>query len=179
MATTIKQKLVRRVYWPNCSVCQYMKKNRDFRYRIMQSTYFNPNGTESAGEVVHAFGDPFVLSTFYAHMQRHQHKDLIKAQVVYDKSELAKTETVSPAVVIGAVEGEIVSSRPHEQGLDEFIKEGREKLIRKELQITSTSYLQAIKIKMDNEAKTKDRRLDAVKTMFKGITDDTRTSQEG
>lgn len=161
-----RQKLVRRVYWPNCMVCQYMKKNKDFRYRIMTSTYFHPEGQESAAEVVHAFGDPFKLSTFYAHLQRHQAKDLIKAQQRFDIKH--KTDKPDAKLIIGAVEGTVENTgEAHEQGLDEFIRDGRALLASGELKVTATTFLQAIKIKSDNEKSTKDRRLEAMKAIFK------------
>lgn len=127
----------------------------------MQSTYFNPKGQESLAMVIHDFGDPFPLSTCYAHMQRHQDEDLIRAR--------KRFQTIAPpedTQAMTAIEGQVVSEAQHETGLDEFIREGREKLLRKEMSISATTYLQAIKIKADIDKSTKDRRLDAAKAFF-------------
>lgn len=136
----------------------------------MQSTYFNPNGHESAMAVVHAFGDPFLTTTFYAHMQRHQAKDVIDAERRFSVEEATKLReqgiTPNATALVKGVEGEVGSTGQHESGLDEFIAEGRAKLLRREMSITATTYLQAIKIKADIERTTKDRRLDMVKTLM-------------
>lgn len=72
------------------------------------------------------------------------------------------------AVAAATVEGDVVSRAQHELGLDEFIRSGRDKLLRGEMTITATNYLQAIKIKSDNEKNTKDRRLEMIKNFFSG-----------
>lgn len=142
-----------------------MKKNPTFRLRAMQSKYFQPSGSESLATVVHDFGDPFPIITVYRHMHRHQLNDLIKARQRFKEVEHPHTGLVQAA---GAVEGDIVSKGEHELGLDEFIREGRQKLLRKEMTISATTYLAAIKIKSDVEKSTKDRRLDMVKSFFAG-----------
>lgn len=152
-----------RIYWPGCQVCQYMKKNQDFRYRIMQSTYFNPQGSENLMGVVHAFGDPFKSSIMYAHMKRHQPKDLVKAAKLFDEN--GNAEVVN---TVRMLETPTRAETAHEMGLDDFIQLGRDKLARGEMSITATTYLTAIKVKMDNEAKTKDRRVDVMKGLFSG-----------
>lgn len=141
-----------------------MKKNPPFRYRVMQSKYFQPSGTESLADVIHAFGDPFPQGSMYVHMGRHQENDVIQAKKRF--SALEKPTGIIP--VAAAVEGEVMSAGVHEQGLDEFIQEGTEKLRRKEMTISATNYLAAIKIKADIQKTTKDRRLDMIKSFFAG-----------
>lgn len=157
-----------RAKWkPNCSVCQYMKKNKEFRFQIFNSSYFNPEGKSGPMQVVHAYGDPFIEVTLYACLQRHHGKNRIRAaakvvdgQVVVD-SRFKSTVEVVEQIATGSVTN-------HELGLDDFIQQGRDKLARNELQITATTFLQAIKTKMDNDAKTKDRRADMLQGLFKG-----------
>ena len=156
---------VRQFYRKNCMPCQLMKKDPTFRLRVMQSRYFNPKGRESLASVVHDYGDPFALATIYAHMSRHQESDLQKARRRY--AEVPHPHS-TPLVVSSAVEGEVVSQSQHELGLDEFIREGREKLLRKEMSITATTYLQAIKIRTDIDKTTKDRRMEMIKNFFAG-----------
>lgn len=170
-----------RVYWPRCAVCQYEKKHRDFRYRLMTSTYFDPNGTESAAEVLAAFGSPFGTSAFYAHMNRHRHNELIKAQAKYDKA-VDRTHKVDPKTLMNAVEGDVIVRSEHELALKEIVAEGRAKLASGDMTITLTGMINASKALADIEKSTKDRRLDAVKSMFKGITgpkDETGAGTEG
>lgn len=133
----------------------------------MQSTYFEPQGSESLSNVNHAFGDPFGISLIYAHMKRHQAKDLIKAAKKFDGNGNLIIDNRFPAT-IEVVEADSNSTTNHELGLDDFIAEGRNKLARRELAISATTFLQAIKIKADIEKSTKDRRLDAMKSMFGG-----------
>jgi len=123
----------------------------------MQSTYFNKEGHETVMDINSAFGSPFKRVTLYSHLQRHQKNDMIKA--------------ITPAEVITGIEAHSRSTTEHELGLDEFIHEGRNKLIRGELNITSQTFLAAIKTKADIEKNTKDRRMEMVKAFFLGDKD--------
>lgn len=168
-----RSKAVRRIYWPRCAVCKYERDHKDFRYRLMQSSYFIPGAAESANEVLQAFGAPFSNSSFYSHMQRHRATDLIKAQKKYEEHKEIKTYSVAaglPEPVIQAVEGEVVAKSSHELALQEIVTEGRAKLKAGDMNITLTGMINASKALADIEKSTKDRRMDAVKTMFKGIT---------
>jgi hypothetical protein len=151
-----------------------MKKNPTFRLRVMQSTYFRPEGNESLATVVHDFGDPVKMPTVYMHMQRHQAKDLISARKRFEQSDKLDVHHTNDklAKTAAVVESEIISRGAHEVALDEFIKEGHEKLLRKEMPISATNFLQALKIKSDNEKNTKDRRLDMIKSFFTGAKSD-------
>jgi hypothetical protein len=155
------RKPLQRVYWPNCRVCQFLKKNKDVRDRVLQSTYFNPYGNEALLSIFHDIGDPFPPSSIYTHIQRHQTRDIIKAEKRLDNLDNA-------AVAVSLVETGTSNYPQHIEGLDEFIREGREKLARKDLSISSSTYLQAIKIKAEIERSTKDRKADLLKTMFAG-----------
>ena len=167
--TEKRKKHVRQIYWPNCSVCKFMKKNPTFRLRVMQSKYFQPSGHESLATVVHDFGDPFKLAAIYMHMQRHQAQDLIAAKKRFDSTNATgNPHNSSPVVPIAAVEGEVVSQGEHESALDEFIREGHEKLMRKEMPISATTFLAAIKIRSEINKSAKDRRLDMIKSFFAG-----------
>lgn len=150
-----KNKPVTRTYWPNCAVCQFMKKNRDFRMRVMQSTYFNPDGTESLSAVSRAFGDPFPGSSLRTHMVRHQKRDIIRAE-----AKINPIETTNPVGVMLDATGDHIGS------LKNFIREGDAKLQKGEMSITATTYLQAIKIMADVEKGNKDRKFDAMKFMM-------------
>lgn len=173
-----RNKGVARVYWPNCSVCQYMKKNSDFRYRVMQSTYFNPQGTENLMDVVHSFGDPFKSTTMYQHMRRHQAKDLIKAASKFDENgNLLIDNRMKPTIEV--IENPTSSTTNYELGLDEFIQAGRDKMARGELPISASTFVAAIKAKADIEKSTKDRRLDMVKAFFSGPKTEESQSTEG
>lgn len=157
---------VAKVYWPNCSVCQFMKKNKDFRFRIMQSTYFNPQGNETMMDVVHTWGDPFGSSIMYAHFKRHQAKDLIRAASRFDdKGNLMIDKRMKPTVeVIEHIDPKATTN--YELGLDEFIQSGRDKLARGEMQVSASTFVAAIKTKSDIDKNTKDRRLDMIKAFF-------------
>lgn len=146
-----------RIYWPNCAVCQYMKRNPTFKSQVMESNYFDPQGSETLAEAVHRWGDPFSMPTIYSHMRRHQSKDTRAIDIV------APVE----AVPIEAIEGDVVSLTPHERGLDEIITKGRNMVAKGEIKITAQALLTAIKTKAEIERSTKDRRLDMVK-MFSG-----------
>lgn len=155
-----------RIYSPGCSVCQYMQKNADFRRRLMASTYFTPHGHESVGDIISAFGDPFTMGTVYQHLRRHQSKDLIRSLKKFNDDGTAISQAVNSTLNI--VDAPPVSTSYHQKALDEFIEEGRLKMRLGDISITATSYLQAIKIKEESEKGNKDRRLDALKTLFRG-----------
>lgn len=143
-----------------------MRKNPPFRLRCMQSKYFNPAGHESLAAVVHDFGDPFPLATMYMHMWRHQESDIQRARKKF--KEIEHPHSSSKPTPVDVVEGDVVSKAEHEKTLDEFIFEGRQKLLRRELPITATTLLAAIKIRSDIDKTTKDRRLDMIKSFFAG-----------
>lgn len=161
-----KDKYARSKWKPNCSVCQFSKKNKDFRTRLFSSSYFNPEATESPMDVVHDYKGIFGQSLLYACLKRHHSKDLIRPASKIINGELVIDNRMKPTFeVIERVGG---ATTNHELGLDDFIEKGRTMLANGELRITATTYLTAIKTKMDNDAKTKDRRVDLLSNLFKG-----------
>jgi hypothetical protein len=176
-------------WWPNCSVCQYMKKTPDFREAVMRSSYLDPEGQETLLAVNARYGSPFKLPTLYRHMQKHQAEDIQKAE---DAARVFGTETpnwqrrtvqavnyqppaTEPADATEllkntekAVEGDVVPRQQHEIALDDFIKLGRERVRKGEIVISASNYIAAIKVKADIERSTKDRRLEMLRTMFAG-----------
>ncbi len=164
-----RQTHVRKVYSKNCSVCMYMQKNPEFRQRVMISRYFNPDGTEALAEVVHAFGDPVKLPSVYMHMQRHQPADLLRAKRRFTE---ARREIEAPlpeeAEVLKTVDSSVLAQGDHERGLDDFIQQGRDLLVKKDMKISATTFLAAIKIRSEIDKSTKDRRLDMIKSFFAG-----------
>lgn len=157
---------VAKVYWPNCSVCVFMKKNPGFRQRIMLSTYFNPQGAENMMDVVRAWGSPFGSSIMYAHFKRHQAKDLIRAASKFDENGNLVIDTrMKPTIeVVESIDPK--STTNYELGLDEFIKAGRDKLARGEMAISGTTFIAAINAKANIDKNTKDRRLEMIKSFF-------------
>lgn len=179
-----------RVYWPNCMVCQYMKKHKDYRAACMRSTYFYPTGSESLKEVNERYGDPFKLPTLYRHMTRHQKKDIEIAENmvsvtgepskvwqrhtgqtahkrVEESRQLAKTEDIL-GTTVAVVEADVLPRQAYEIGLDEFIALGRDRLKHGDMAISASNYIAAIKTKAEIERTTKDRRLEMLKNMFVG-----------
>lgn len=146
-----------RIYWPDCAVCQYMKKNPTFRQQVMESRYFDIQGTEDMMTVVHRWGDPFKPPTMYSHLRRHQSKPTREMEVV----------ALPGTVPVEFMEPEVTSGAPHERALDEIISKGRNMVRSGEIKITAQSLNVAIKTKADIEKANKDRGLDAMK-MFSG-----------
>lgn len=157
-----------KTYWKNCSVCQYMKKHKDFKYRVQNSRYYNELATESLPDVLRAFRDPFTQANLYAHLKRHASRDLVRAPSRIDENGNLLIDNRVKATVSIVEHIDPQSKTNHELGLDDFIKVGRDKLASGELTITSQSFLQAIKIKADIEKGTKDRRADMLKGLFSG-----------
>jgi hypothetical protein len=135
----------------------------------MQSRYFQPDGQETLKEVVHNFGDPLKISTIYMHMARHQPADLMRAKKRFTEP---RREIEAPlpdeAKVLDTIDSSVLSQGYHERALDDFISQGREKLLKGELSITATTLLAAIKIRSEIDKSTKDRRLDMIKSFFAG-----------
>ena len=152
---------------PQCSVCQMCRRNKQFRDRLFASSYFNQGQGESPTDVNRDFNSPFKQTTLYACLKRHHYTELIRPPSKIVDGKLIVDNRIKPTFdVIETLPAGITSN--HEMGLDDFIQQGREKLARGELQITATTFLQAIKTKMDNDAKTKDRRADLLSGLFKG-----------
>lgn len=185
MANT-KQK---RKWWPNCSVCQYMRRNPDFREAVMKSSYIDPEGQESLLSVNAKFGSVFKSATLYKHMRMHQAEDIERGEeaarlfsIPNPNWQRHTSNSNSPTVIPNeptevrelldstekAVEGDVIPRMQHEVALDDFIKLGREKVRKGEMLISAANYIAAIKVKTDIERSTKDRRLEMLKTMFAG-----------
>lgn len=179
-----------RIYWPNCSVCQHMKKHKDYRYACMRSTYFDPNGGESLLAVNERYGNPFKLPTLYRHMTRHQKVDIERAERLAkiagepskvwqrqtgqskhkreaEEVKLAKTESLL-ANTVEVIEADVMPRQAYEVGLDQFIAMGADRLKHGEMSISAANYISAIKVKAEIERTTKDRRLEMLKNMFVG-----------
>lgn len=165
-----------------CQVCQYLKRNNDFKVALLLSSYFNPKGQESLPEVNKRFGQPFTLITLYKHAQRHMKPNVprwMKSAGLEEKKNwhlaLEKTK-VATADKLEALENtmEIVERTPtstsaHEQTLDDFITKGHEMIKDGQLKVTAQTLVQAIKAKADIEKSNKDRKMDAMKTLFAGM----------
>lgn len=173
-----------------CSVCEYMKKHKDFKHDIMHSTYIDPKGTENLYEVNERYGTPIKPVTLYRHMQVHQKRDIDTAerlaQITGEESKNWQRRTVrsvnklpkqkkskiDKAVLENTVavveEVKLTATQAHEIGLDAFIAMGTDRLKHKEMSISASNYLAAIKIKAEIERTTKDRRLEMLRSMFAG-----------
>jgi hypothetical protein len=178
----------KRKWNPRCSVCMRMKKDKPFREAVMQSTYFNLNGSETLLDVNNRYAQPFKMPTLYRHMQRHQAADIqISEKLAEAKgvstpnwqrrtrqtahkevpSELAKIDMEAIDNTVAIIEGGRATS-VHEQALDEFISIGRAKMDLGQVPISAANYIAAIKIKADIEKGNKDRKVDLLKNMFSG-----------
>jgi hypothetical protein len=170
-----------RMYSPTCQVCQYMRRNKDYTVAILLSSYFNPKGQESLPEVNKRFGLPFTLITLYKHAQRHMKtntarwmklnglEDKKNWQQALEKTKFIKEEELEALQnTIEYVEDAKSILQPHEYSLDKFIKKGSDMVESGEMKITATTYIQAIKAKSDIEKSNKDRKMDALKTLFTG-----------
>jgi len=134
---------------------------------FMTSSYFNPSSTTSLPAVLRAYGNPVGMVNVYAHIKRHQYAHSLQAPSKIVDGKLYVDKRMKPTFeVVEALPGSPTTN--HELGLDDFIARGRAKLASGELTITATTFLQAIKVKMDNDAKTKDRRADMLTGLFKG-----------
>lgn len=167
-----------RIYWPGCSVCQYLKKHQDLKLALMNSSYFNADGVESVPQVLARYNVSIPLTNMYTHFKRHQAKDLEnrRLQVALKQVEDAREHkqlikrTEGPVAIQGVpidVLGDDYKPE-HVLGLEEFIKAGREKMRRGEMPFTASNYLQAIKIHSEIDKAKQDSKVDVFKTMFAG-----------
>lgn len=173
------------VYWPNCVVCNFMQANPAFKARLMQCSYFDPNGIESLPTVLHDWAEPFTAQTCYRHIERHQPEDRVKALIRFKEDEIdrrgqspwkgkspkyrgPRVPTATPLDAKELLEGEIVPEGNHERVLDSFIAKAEEKMKSGAMAITATNMLNAIKIKADIQKSAKDRRMDMIKSFFIG-----------
>jgi hypothetical protein len=114
------------------------------------------------------YGSPFKQAMLYSCLRTHHHQEIVrppthideKGQVILD-NRYKPTFEVIESIPTG-------STSNHELGLDDFIAKGRVMLAKGELRITASTFLTAVKTKMDNEARTKDRRADMLQGLFKG-----------
>jgi len=137
-------------YSKRCSVCQYLRKHKAFRIRLLDSTYFNPEGHETLMDVVRNMEAPLSKDVLYQHFRKHE-PQLRPSTPLENTVQIVET-----------------GDKNHIDTLDLFIQQGKELLKRKQLTITSTNLLQAIKVKSDDEKANKDRKVDLLRTMFAG-----------
>jgi len=163
-----------KVYSPQCLVCQYMRQHKAFSEAVILSTYFDSNGAESLADVVKRFNDPFPMVNVYQHCTRHMKGKISRWRKLFKLEEksaaMKKAERAKELIAdtMEVVEAPSLSSAgQHEQALDEFIAKGREQI--SNMPITATTLIQAIKAKAEIENKTKDRRFEAMKTLFSGM----------
>lgn len=150
-----------------CGVCQFMRRNRKFKERIMLTKYFDPNAIESVDDVLKSFGYPVSRGSVYVHLRKHQG---------IERAEVREENSIAPSGVIKSVLlGEMIETNatdPHERLLDRLIYEGDALLDEGKLTLTTNQVLTAIKTKAEIQSKNKDRKVDALKTLFKGAAPD-------
>lgn len=146
-----------------------MKTHKAFSEEILLSAYFNKHGQKSVTEIIKEYKDPFPAINFYQHANRHMKGNIEHWRRV---NKITPPKKAKPVVLVeetmAVVDTPVESFSPHEQALDEFIEKGRQKLEYGNLPITATTFIQAIKAKAEIENKTKDRRYDALKSLFTG-----------
>jgi hypothetical protein len=177
------KKNTNRVYWPNCQVCQYMKKHQEFKQACQRSTYFDPNGKESLFAVSEKWGHPVKMPTLYRHMQRHQKRDIEnseelarisgQASAVWQRQATRGKDKAEEVVELiqnteKVIDANSTPRAAYEVGLDEFIALGRANLRTQNMSISASNYIAAIKVKADIERSNKDRRVDLLRNMFAG-----------
>lgn len=127
------------------------------------------------------WGFPVKDQTLYRHMKRHQIKDIERSETllkiqgkesaVWQRTAGNRSIKKNPKEIIETTE-KVIEGTPgrqaHEIGLDEFIEVGRAKLKIGDMNISAANYVTAIKIKAEIESKTKDRRLEMLRSMFSG-----------
>lgn len=162
------------IYYPLCSICNYMREDREFTKAVILSTYFTEEGFESLTTVAKRFHVPFKTITLYTHCKNHmkpkidvwrRHFGLLEKTAVMKKREAAKELMANTE---GLVEAPVLSQAQHEIALDAFIAKGQKKLDFDNMPITPATFIQAIRTKAEIEKATKDRRYDALKNMFIG-----------
>lgn len=145
-----------------------MKRHTGFTYRLLQSKFFNSGGMETMPDVLRAFQVPIHIQTVYGCLKNHHANLSLKPAITVseDGTKLLIDKRMKETTEL--IEAPANGVANHELGLDDFIKQGRSMLVRGEMVITPATFLQAVKIKADIDKSTKDRRLDALKTMFTG-----------
>lgn len=136
---------------------------------LLASSYFNPKGKESASQVNARYGQPFLNVTLYRHLKLHWSHQLEKAKRIAVLKTRAPNKWEKLTQTVEVVESPVGALQPHEEALDAFIQAGRMKLGADDMTINAANLIAAIKTKADIEAKTKDRRLDMLKSMFVGM----------
>lgn len=150
-----------------------MKQHRAFAEAVILSTYFDPNGGENLNAVLKRFNDPLNYQVVVKHCQRHMKPKIQRWRALnglVEKSAAMKKKDRVKELIVGTmdvVEAPVSTGGEHEQTLDEFIAKGRKNL--DGITVTATTLIQAIKAKAEIENKTKDRRFDAMKSLFTGM----------
>jgi hypothetical protein len=110
-------------------------------------------------------------------MTKHQGEDILVAEEVARQRGLVSKNWQRAGIhkpkplqelenTISVVEGPMTPK--HEQALDAFIERGKAQLDLGQMNISAANYVQAIKVKADIDMRTKDRKLDMLKSMFAG-----------
>jgi len=119
-------------------------------------------------------GEPFAYDTLYKHAKRHMQPKIEEWRRLHGLQErtlaMKKKDRAKEILkeTMEAVESPVQDQSEHVTALDEFIAAGRRKVDSGQMPITAQTYVQALKAKAEIENKTKDRRFDALKTLFSG-----------
>jgi hypothetical protein len=151
-----------------------MKQHKAFSEALILSSYFDDNGAESLAEVVKRFNDPFPMVNVYQHCTRHMKGKIHRWRQIFKLEErsleMKKKDRAAEILrdTMTVVDSPVVSQGEHVNALDEFIEQGRKKVASGQMPITAQTYVQALKAKAEIENKQKDRRYDALKSLFGG-----------
>lgn len=150
-------------YQKYCKHCKYMSKHPAYTQRVLNCSYFNKDNLETLKVVLKLYEPPISVQTTYKCLRDHHRRYKITPAVTIDENgrQIVDSRFATTTQII-----EQSNSTNHEQGLDDFIQQGRESLARGEMQITASNFLQAIKVKSEIEKSTKDRRMEMIKTFF-------------
>ena len=154
-------------YQKYCKHCKYMKSHPGYAQRVLGSQYFDSQSTETFPQVFGFFKPPMNVQTAYTCMKKHFAQFQKEVSITHEGEIVVDKRRKS----LGAVLEEHGSSN-HDIGLDEFIELGRQMVKDGRINITGQTYLQAIKIKKDDEKGNKDREADMIKAFFAGKPND-------
>lgn len=159
-------------YSKRCKVCIFMKKHRDFRVRVYESTRFNPEGAETLTDVCNAYPEGPSVPAVYDHIKKNHldidpehHQAMYEQRLIAKQQERAQELLERPEGFKPGITVELEDKEPYIKALDDYIEYGAQQVRMRKLKITPNSFIAAINAKAAINKGNKDRTADFVKAL--------------
>lgn len=151
-----------------CGICSLSKNDPKFRKRVLHATFRREGGEESLVDIAKEFN--IKQSSLYSHTKKHirdttdQEKRRL-ASLMMSKRESIRAKS-NHDLQVAVYKDDVMPIEQFEEGLDEYILQGKDLLDKGQIKITGKDFLTAIKIKSEIHAKKRGQDIEIMKAVY-------------